>query len=147
VVVRNPHAVRPWQHVLEPTSGYLWLASRLFTHGHTFDGAWNFGPAPSGNLTVRQVVDTVVAEWGSGSWIGPRPAASSPPEAHFLKLDISKTVDILEWHPVWGASQALRSTTRWYREFYSGATAAELTRECLSSFLSAACSDALAWTR
>ena len=148
IVVRNPDALRPWQHVLEPTSGYLWLASRLFSEGHEFDGPWNFGPALSGDLTVRDVVETVVAEWGAGSWTGPPSAASAPHEARSLKLDISKTADLLAWQPVWRADNALRSAIRWYSKFYGGqSSAADLTRECLAAYVAGARNAGLAWTR
>jgi CDP-glucose 4,6-dehydratase len=148
VTVRNPDAVRPWQHVLEPTSGYLLLASKLFIAGHMYDGSWNFGPAPTGNLTVREVVETVLSEWGSGEWVGPAAGARNPHEAHFLKLDCSKAADLLEWRPVWDSLCGLRSTTQWYREYYGGdATAAELTSECIGAFVARALESDAVWTR
>lgn len=148
IVVRNPDAVRPWQHVLEPIGGYLWLGARLLAEGHAFDGAWNFGPTPSGNLTVREVVDAVVAEWGSGSWVGPAAQAGDRPhEARFLKLDCSKSADLLAWHPVWHAEEALRVTARWYREFYAGEEVVGLTSDCLAAYSEAARNAHAEWTR
>ena len=115
IVVRNPEAVRPWQHVLEPTSAYLWLGSRLFTHGGTFADAWNFGPLPAGNLTVCQVVDEVIGAWGGGTWETPGAGIAAPHEARFLKLDCSKAADLLGWRPLWTAQHAARSAAAWYR--------------------------------
>jgi CDP-glucose 4,6-dehydratase len=148
IVVRNPDAVRPWQHVLEPTSGYLWLASRLFAGTHDYDGAWNFGPAASGNITVREVVETVLAEWGSGEWVGPEAGTRNPHEAHFLKLDCSKATDLLAWRGVWDAQQALRYTTSWYREYYADPSIAEkITTECVSAYVTRATELGAAWAR
>lgn len=148
VVVRNPDAVRPWQHVLEPVGGYLWLASRLFAEAHAYDGSWNFGPAPAGNLTVREVVETVLSEWGSGKWTGPSAGARNPHEAHFLKLDCSKAADLLAWRPVWDAETALRATTAWYRDYYGDATQAErITAECIDAYVTRACESCESWAR
>lgn len=147
VVVRNPDAVRPWQHVLEPLSGYLWLASRMVHGGHTLDGAWNFGPAPGGNLTVREVVDAVIAEWGEGGWSALAPISRDPHEARFLKLDCSKAADLLGWRPVLDTDRALISTTRWYREFCRDhARAEDLVAECLAEYINAARQSNVAWT-
>jgi CDP-glucose 4,6-dehydratase len=146
IIVRNPDAVRPWQHVLEPTSGYLWLASRLFVGAHDYDGAWNFGPAASGNITVREVVETVLAEWGSGEWTGPEVGTHNPHEAHFLKLDCSKAADLLAWRGVWDARLALRYTTSWYRDFYAGKDAETLSADCTAAYSAAATRAGIAWT-
>ena len=76
VRIRNPRAIRPWQHVLEPLSGYLLLGARMWDDAHDLDGGWNFGPEPQGAVTVRQVVETLIAAWGSGSWETPAPAGT-----------------------------------------------------------------------
>src|SRR4051812_3644187 len=78
IAVRNPDAVRPWQHVLEPLAGYLWVGARLLTDGHDDAGAWNFGPLDSGERPVRWVVDRFLEEWGSGSWSTPTPTPGAP---------------------------------------------------------------------
>lgn len=141
VVVRSPDAVRPWQHVLEPTSGYLLLASRLFRDAHALAGAWNFGPASGSTLTVREVVNFIIVEWGKGSWIGSEPDVHHAHEARFLKLDCSKAVDLLGWRPVWETQRGLHAAAQWYREFYCGdATAEQLTAECLAAYTRAAIS-------
>ncbi|RME55949.1 CDP-glucose 4,6-dehydratase, partial [Candidatus Parcubacteria bacterium] len=68
IQVRNPQAIRPWQHVLEPLSGYLWLAARQWEHPGSFEGGWNFGPVGTGNVDVQGIVELVIAAWGSGNW-------------------------------------------------------------------------------
>jgi len=145
IVVRNPDAVRPWQHVLEPLAGYLWLASRLVTDGRTFEGSWNFGPLTGGNLAVSDVVEAVIAEWGSGEWVGPEPGVARVHEARFLKLDCAKAADVLDWHPVWAASDALRETTSWYRRRSAGEPAERLTSECLDRYVEMARTAGAAW--
>lgn len=120
IEVRNPGAVRPWQFVLEPLSGYLWLGSRLWTEGQAATGAWNFGPNPQSNVTVREVVDRMVRHWGSGSWRGPGVEASGPHEARFLRLDCTKAANLLHWMPVYDIERTLEVTTTWYRKQAQG---------------------------
>lgn len=125
IAVRNPDAVRPWQHVLEPLSGYLWLAARLLRDGHRYEGAWNFGPTDEdGARPVRWVVERFLQEWGSGSWTTPADAGRQQHEAHRLTLDSGKAREQLGWAPVWGAQTAVRQTASWYREYYRATTAA-----------------------
>ena len=117
VDVRNPNAIRPWQHVLEPLSGYLWLGSRLWTCGQAYAGAWNFGPSPQSNVTVREVVERIIQTWGSGSWQESQ-AGGQPHEAKFLKLDCTKANNLLKWYPAYSIDQTLKVTTAWYRQYY-----------------------------
>lgn len=125
VVVRNPDAVRPWQHVLEPLAGYLWLGARMLRNGHSFEGPWNFGPTDrDGARPVRWVVDRFLEEWGSGTWIGPEDAGAEPHEAYRLSLDSTKARERLPWAPVWDAPSAVSHTAAWYREYYRCAAAA-----------------------
>ena len=114
VDVRNPAAVRPWQHVLEPLAGYLRLAGRMLDDGAAFTGAWNFGPAPEDALTVQWVVERFLEEWGRGSWEAAGSATPQPHEAHLLTLDSSKAVGLLGWEPRWDAREAVRRTAAWY---------------------------------
>jgi CDP-glucose 4,6-dehydratase len=120
IPVRNPEAVRPWQHVLEPLSGYLLLAARQLEEPAAFADGFNFGPYPSGNLTVGEVADLVVRHWGSGRWEHRLPPGEAEPrdrlhEAAFLKLDITKATTLLDWRPVFTPAEAVAETVAWYR--------------------------------
>jgi CDP-glucose 4,6-dehydratase len=118
--VRRPDAIRPWQHVLEPLSGYLVLAERLVDDGPDLAGAWNFGPDESDARDVGWLADHVSKLWGEGARCeGDRRAHFH--EATFLKLDCSKARSRLGWRPRWHLERALEETVRWYRAFYRGA--------------------------
>jgi CDP-glucose 4,6-dehydratase len=114
IVMRNPEAVRPWQHVLDPLGGYLHLGSLLFTEGKKYSGAWNFGPLSKNMVTVRQLVEETIKQWGSGSFIIEN-SNSSGLETNFLHLDISKAVNVLHWHPVLDIEQAIVFSIDEYR--------------------------------
>lgn len=127
VEVRNPDAVRPWQHVLEPIAGYLTLAAHLAHHGAS-DGtrAVNFGPDPSERHTVGDLVRQAIEVWGEGSWVHAAPAAQ-PHEAGVLRLDVGAAHDLLGWAPVWAFGETIERTIGWYRRYAEGAaSAAEL---------------------
>jgi CDP-glucose 4,6-dehydratase len=126
-LIRNPAAVRPWQHVLEPLSGYLTLAQRLVQDGHGFAEAWNFGPEDRDVQPVEWIVRQLAAAWGEGARWHPD-SASHPHEASLLKLDISKAVQRMAWHPRWSLQTALRLTTNWQRAWLAGV---DMHRACL----------------
>lgn len=114
VVVRNPHSTRPWQHVLEPLSGYLTLAQRLHQEGSAFAEGWNFGPHDEDARPVQWVVERVAGLWGAGAgW--QRDGGEHPHEAHYLKLDISKARVRLGWQPRWRLARALKEVVAWQR--------------------------------
>lgn len=117
--IRNPHAIRPWQHVLEPLRGYLRLAERLHSQGSEFAEAWNFGPQDEDAKPVAWIADTLAQLWGSGaSWTAD--AGEHPHEAHYLKLDTSKARARLPWAPVLRLPDALRLTVDWARQQHQG---------------------------
>lgn len=124
IIVRNPTAVRPWQHVLEPLSGYLLLGLRLM-ESPTYGQAWNFGPYPQDHLPVIDLVRKSIAIWGEGNF-ETRELQNQPHEAGILKLDISKCVEKLQWQPRWDANGALDRTINWYFQFAKGRPAKEL---------------------
>lgn len=147
IVVRNPDAIRPWQHVLEPLSGYLQLGARMLADGRPFAGAWNFGPTDQGSeKAVRWVVDRFVGEWGAGSWTTPATTEGQPHEALRLSLDSAKAREQLAWAPVWDAQTAVRQTAAWYREYYrKPARASELVEAQLRDYQADAQAAGLAW--
>ncbi len=115
IEVRNPGAVRPWQHVLEPISGYLQLGVLLDKEPVSFSKPYNFGPLPDDHLTVKELVNTAIVSWGSGEWTDSSDA-SQPHEAGLLKLDISRAIKELKWTPKLSASQAIGWTMDWYKQ-------------------------------
>ena len=117
VVVRNPDSTRPWQHVLEPLSGYLLLAERLWRDGAAVAEGWNFGPLDEDARPVRWIVEYMTQAWGDGaSWQLDEGAHAH--EAHYLKLDISKARSRLGWRPRWNLNKALDSVTQWQRAWH-----------------------------
>jgi len=119
VVIRNPLSTRPWQHVLEPLSGYLVLAEHLYAHGDVYAGAWNFGPKDEGCKSVSWILDKMVANWGKGaSW--ELDSNNNPHEAGFLKLDCSKAANELNWQPNWGLEETLDLIVNWHKKFIGG---------------------------
>lgn len=115
IEVRNPQAVRPWQHVLEPVGGYLLLGGLLHDHPAQYSKAYNFGPLPEDHLTVKELVETAITCWGHGSWTD-IPGNNQVHEAGLLKLDITRSRTELHWTPRWNASQAIRQTVEWYKQ-------------------------------
>lgn len=122
IPVRNPDSVRPWQHVLEPLSGYLALASKMLQSDDSrWCSAWNFGPSEDEMTSVKQLVEKFCQAWGGGSWIDCSDSKSYH-ETNVLRLNIDKVERELGWRPRWRLEQAVNRTARWYRHFYNGAT-------------------------
>lgn len=116
VQVRNPHAVRPWQHVLEPLSGYLMLAQRLYEAGCCYSGGWNFGPSDDDTQTVEWIVKQMCHKWGnSANYV--TDSGIHPHEAHYLKLDCSKARQTLGWAPRWSLDMALEKIIEWTKSY------------------------------
>ncbi|MFZ7337171.1 CDP-glucose 4,6-dehydratase [Comamonas jiangduensis] len=133
VVIRNPHATRPWQHVLEPLSGYLVLAEKLYTEGAAFAQGWNFGPRDDDVQPVSWILDHMVARWRQGaSW--ELDASQQPHEAQLLKLDISKARAKLHWQPQWSLPQALDSIIDWQKAWLEGANMQQKTLEQIQDY-------------
>ena len=118
LIIRNPFAVRPWQHVLEPLSGYLILAEKMFLSGTDFSSAWNFGPLDSDARSVEVVIDLLINRWGpNAKWL--KEVAEQPHESHFLKLDCSKARLHLGWFPKWSLEMAIENIFEWHSAFRS----------------------------
>lgn len=132
-LIRCPEAVRPWQHVLEPLSGYLLLAERLFIDGPGFAEGWNFGPAETDAQPVSWLADRLVALWGAGAgWETDGQAHQH--EAHYLKLDCAKARTRLGWRPHWDLERALAETVSWYRAHQVGPDGRATTLEQITRF-------------
>ena len=127
VVIRNPDSIRPWQHVLEPLSGYLSLAQKLFECGTSYAEAWNFGPIDGDAKPVSWVADKLVNLWGAGArW--EVDTSSHPHEASNLKLDCSKAAAKLGWNPKLELRVALEWVSEWYQGCRNGKDMHELTQ-------------------
>jgi CDP-glucose 4,6-dehydratase len=121
VSLRFPDAVRPWQHVLEPLSGYLMLAAALLGDpGARFARAWNFSPGEAGHATVGEVAQELAEVWGAGAAVVRNPGGGHPHEAGLLSLDSSMARRLLGWHPRWPLREALARTVEWHRAWRDG---------------------------
>lgn len=134
VLVRSPGAIRPWQHVMEPLSGYFLLLEALYQGGKEFSEAWNFGPYDKDAKDVRFIAEALVTHWGQGAAWG-LDEHLHPHEAKYLKLSIEKAMNRLGWRPELGIDETLKLTCDWYKKFYqSSGSALELTLEQISNF-------------
>ncbi len=132
VHIRSPFSVRPWQHVLEPLSGYLALAGLMMGKGHRFAGAWNFGPDVSGTVNVRSIAGMIQQAWGPGApeftfHHADGGAAEGMPEAGVLRLDSTKAQSRLGWRPQLELPEAIRLTIDWYKAHAAGEAMAGIT--------------------
>lgn len=132
--IRHPSAIRPWQHVLEPLSGYLVLAQALYQKGAAFNGAWNFGPQESDARSVQEVIELLLRGWSnSASWMKDnRPQVH---EAHFLKLDCSKSKQYLGWRSKWSLECAVERIVNWHLAFQGNLDMKVITLQQIESYL------------
>jgi CDP-glucose 4,6-dehydratase len=132
--IRNPHSVRPWQHVLDPVLGYLLLAERLITQAVPLDEAWNFGPSSASEVPVGTIVNGLVRRWGEGArW--EKDCSEQPHEAAYLKLDCSKAQAGLGWRALLDLDKTLQLTVDWYRAFAQGSDMRAVTLGQIASAL------------
>ncbi len=134
VCIRNPHAIRPWQHVLEPLSGYLLLAEKLYTGQENYAEAWNFGPADQDAQSVGWIVEWMCEQWGESACWHPD-EGEHPHEAHYLKLDCSKARSRLGWQPRWSLAQALDHILAWHRAYREGHHMAQFSQAQIDDYL------------
>jgi len=142
VSIRNPHATRPWQHVLEPLSGYLSIGQKLLEEKGEFGEAWNFGPSDEGSITVEEVVQNVKKHWDKIDYEINRDP-NQLHEANLLKLDCSKAHSRLQWKEVWDSQTTFEKTVTWYKIFYEKNKL--LTSEDLQRYISDAKAKGLSW--
>lgn len=131
IVIRNPKAVRPWQHVLEPICGYLQLAEKMWAAPKDLAGSWNFGPEADSFKPVEAIVDEMIQLWGKGSFtLEP----SSQHETQILKLDSAKAKTALEWKPRWTLQQSLANLVDWYQRFYKNEDMYQVTLKQIEDY-------------
>ena len=134
VKIRNPHAIRPWQHVLEPLSGYLMLAQKLYTEGTAYAEGWNFGPKDEDAKPVQWIAEKLTESWGKGaSWM--LDGGEHPHEAHYLKLDCSKAKTRLDWHPKWHLENTLGAIIDWHRAYQDGKAMRTFTLDQIQQYV------------
>ena len=133
VMIRNPHSIRPWQHVLEPLSGYLTLAEKLYTEGPVHAEGWNFGPHDTDAKPVEWIIERMTQEWGAGaSWS--LDGQNHPHEATYLKLDCSKARGQLGWHPRWDIGQTIAKIVEWHKACDQGADMRAMTLAQITTY-------------
>jgi CDP-glucose 4,6-dehydratase len=133
VNIRNPHSIRPWQHVMEPLSGYLKLAECLYEHGVCYAEGWNFGPNEEDTRPVGWIVEKMADIWGDGAqW--QIDSGDHPHEANYLKLDISKARSRLDWHPALRLQDALKLIIDWSKQRRAGVNVRELTLAQITNY-------------
>lgn len=133
LIIRNPLATRPWQHVLEPLSGYLILAQSLYQDGEKFSSAWNFGPKDKDNRSVQDVINSLCKQWGStAKW--QQDSVSQPHEASLLKLDCSKASKQLGWEPKWSLETAIEKIIEWHKAYLAKENMQALTLKQIDQY-------------
>ena len=134
VVIRNPTAIRPWQHVLEPLAGYLQLAQKLYEDGIDYAEGWNFGPNDEDARPVQWIVEQITQQWGEGASCQ-LDQADQPHEAHYLKLDCSKAKMRLDWQPRWNLAYTLQMIVAWQHAYLAKKDMRAKTLEQMSDFM------------
>lgn len=132
--LRNPNSSRPWQHVLEPLHGYLLLAEKLFEHGPTFSGAWNFGPNLGDHIRVEDVITLLQSELATSVPVT-KAKGPQPHETNLLRLDSSKARENLDWEPQLSVKESLKLTAQWVRLYLENANMRMVTRGQIGDFL------------
>jgi CDP-glucose 4,6-dehydratase len=134
IILRNPKAIRPWQHVLDPLSGYMMLAEKLCTKDERYAQAWNFGPTSEGVKPVAYIVEYMLQKWGqTESWV--LDPVEQPHEAQLLCLDITKAIHELGWKPKWDLTQTLNKTVDWYKAYAEGRDMYALSEKQISDYI------------
>lgn len=137
IMLRNPASTRPWQHVLEPLSGYLLLSIGIYNDPKKYSGAWNFGPGGESIRTVQDLAEKIVEFWGAGK-VQVNIQHDAPHEARLLHLNCDKAQQILRWRPRWDFDRAVDETAYWYKEVGSGKTALQISRQQIRDYMEGA---------
>ncbi|WP_319480760.1 CDP-glucose 4,6-dehydratase [uncultured Draconibacterium sp.] len=136
IVIRNPLAIRPWQHVLEPLTGYLNVLSKLLTDGPKYSGAWNLGPNDTETKNVEWIIYTICKKWGNSASFK-LDENVHPHETQSLKLDISKAKSLLEWKPKWDIETTLDNIVEWHKAFYENKNMRAVCNRQIDNYLNA----------
>ena len=150
VAIRNPNATRPWQHVLEPLSGYLTLGQKLFSGNSVCKNqSFNFGPQPKINQSVGNLITEMVRYWPGAEWESQQGSDSSKSESNLLKLNCDKALQILQWNAVLDFPETVRMTGKWYQTFYSKEPTSifKTTSSQIQEYTEKATRSKLAWTQ
>ncbi len=134
IILRNPNAIRPWQHVLEPLSGYLMLAEELYKDS-SFSGSWNFGPNTESVKTVEEVANLIIEIYGSGN-IKYIEKSNTYHESNLLQLNCDKAKSLLKWYPNWSFNETIKRTIIWYKDYYKGLEPKKLIDQNIKDFIS-----------
>lgn len=134
VNIRNPNAIRPWQHVLEPLSGYMMLAEKLYTEGTEYAQAWNFGPHEEDAKSVEWIARKLTEIWGRNAHWQSEENSEQPHEANYLKLDCSKAHHLLLWWPKWNLELALQKIVHWHKVETEGGSLKEISIEQINEY-------------
>lgn len=132
--IRNPNATRPWQHVLDPLSGYLHLGAKLYLEPKKYSGAWNFGPSNKSIQTVHDLVAKIINFWGEGS------AAFAEETNHLhettkLNLNCDKAQEFLGWYPRWNFERSVLQTVSWYKKITQGISALQMSSQQINDYM------------
>lgn len=134
LIIRSPLAKRPWQHVLEPLSGYLLLSQGLFQKGSVFASGWNFGPSEDNNWMVKEVIDLLISKWEtSAAW--KREEVEQPHEAGLLKLDCSKAHSQLGWYPKWDLDTTIQKIVNWQKSYQAKENMQEISLTQINQYM------------
>jgi CDP-glucose 4,6-dehydratase len=135
IIMRNPNATRPWQHVLEPLGGYLLLGSKLFNdNDRNYCSSWNFGPDKTSNKTVKELVTDIISIWGSGQLVVQQDP-NAPHEDKWLQLNCDKAYHWLKWKPTWHYPDSVSETILWYKAYTQGADIQDFTRSQIETYM------------
>lgn len=148
VVIRRPNATRPWQHVLEPLSGYLWIGAKLLEKDKVTSGqAFNFGPDASVSQSVEQLISSMAKHWPGADWKVDRTDTTNQKEATLLKLCCDKALNLLNWKAILSFEETIAMTIEWYRTYYGYGKdqMLDLTNRQIGEYSSKACAEGLPW--
>ena len=148
VIIRNPNATRPWQHVLEPLSGYLWLGTHLYQGNNTVKNeSFNFGPQATVNQSVEVLIAQMAKHWEGVDWESIKKEEGDKPESTLLKLSCDKALHHLDWHAVLPFEETVRFTSEWYKNYYAQKTQMlNFTQQQIAQYVSMAKIEGLSWT-